>query len=169
MATVPTKKAAANADRNPDPITDAPGAHPLGVGVGAAVGGAATGAAAGAVAGPVGAVVGAAVGAIAGGYAGKAVAEAVDPTAEEAYWRDNYRSRPYYDAGAEYDDYHPAYQYGWESRQKHRDKSFDEAVAELERGWATAKSESSLSWDRARPATRDAWDHVDHTGPVTTI
>jgi phage tail tape-measure protein len=68
---------------NRDPITGAPGAHPVGVGLGAAAGGIAAGAAAGTVAvGPVGTVVGAAVGAIAGGLGGKAVAEHFDPTLE---------------------------------------------------------------------------------------
>src|SRR3954465_6822647 len=89
-------------DRNPDPITGAPGSHPIGTGIGAAGGGAA-GAAIGAAIGatatgpaaPVGAVVGAVVGAIAGGLAGKGAAEAVNPTAEDAYWRDNYKNRPY--------------------------------------------------------------------------
>ncbi len=69
---------------NLDPITGAPGAHPVGVGLGAAVGGIAAGAAAGTViAGPLGTAVGAAVGAIAGGLGGKAVAEHFDPTVEE--------------------------------------------------------------------------------------
>ena len=45
-------------DANRDPITKAPGAHPVGVGVGAAGGGAA-GAAIGSLAGPVGTAVGA--------------------------------------------------------------------------------------------------------------
>jgi len=56
-----------------DPITGAPGSHPVGTGVGAAAGGVAAGAAVGAVAGPVGAVVGAAIGAVVGGLAGKAI------------------------------------------------------------------------------------------------
>jgi len=42
-----------NNNLNPDPITDEPGAHPIGTGIGAA-GGAVTGAAAGSVAGPIG-------------------------------------------------------------------------------------------------------------------
>ena len=71
------------AGTNLDPITGAPGAHPVGVGLGAAAGGIAAGAAAGTVAaGPVGTAVGAAVGAIAGGLGGKAVAEHFDPTIE---------------------------------------------------------------------------------------
>jgi hypothetical protein len=40
--------------RNPDPITDAPGAHPIEAGIGAAVAGAAGGVALGAVAATVG-------------------------------------------------------------------------------------------------------------------
>ncbi len=86
-------------DENRDPITDAPGAHPVGTGIGAAGGGAA-GAAIGAAGGPAGAAIGAAVGAVAGGLAGKGVAESIDPTAEEAYWRENHQSRPYVDRGA---------------------------------------------------------------------
>ena len=54
-------------DANRDPLTGAPGAHPVGVGLGTAAGGMAAGAAAGAVAGPVGAVAGAVVGGIVGG------------------------------------------------------------------------------------------------------
>ena len=65
-------------NRNPDPLTDAPGAHPIETGIGAAVAGAASGMAVGAVAGPVGAAVGAAVGAVAGGYAGKGIGEIAD-------------------------------------------------------------------------------------------
>jgi hypothetical protein len=65
---------------NRDPITGAPGAHPIGVGIGAAAGGIAAGAAAGTLAaGPVGTAVGAAVGAVVGGLTGKAVAEHYDP------------------------------------------------------------------------------------------
>ena len=42
---------------NLDPITGAPGAHPVGTGIGAAAGGVAAGAAVGSVAGPVGTVI----------------------------------------------------------------------------------------------------------------
>ena len=42
-------------DRNADPITNAPGSHPIETGIGAAAAGAVTGMAVGAVTGPVGA------------------------------------------------------------------------------------------------------------------
>jgi hypothetical protein len=68
-------------ETNPDPITGAPGAHPVGVGLGAAAGGIAAGAAAGTfAAGPIGTVVGAAIGAVVGGLAGKGAAESMNPT-----------------------------------------------------------------------------------------
>lgn len=159
------KTTVSHPDRNPDPITDAPGAHPVGVGIGAATGGAAAGAAAGAVAGPIGAAVGAVVGAVAGGYAGKAVAESIDPTVEDAYWRENYSRRPYYDAGTTYDQYSPAYRYGWEARQRYSDQRFEDVEPELERGWSKAQSTSKLSWQKAKHASRDAWDRIERAIP----
>jgi hypothetical protein len=152
-------------DTNPDPITGAPGSHPLGTGIGAAITGAAAGAAGGALGGPAGAIAGAAIGAVAGGYAGKAVEEEIDPTAEDAYWRENYRDRPYAERDVEYDAYRPAYQYGWESRSQYRGRRFDEVEPDLARGWHARKGQSSLTWDRAKLATRDAWDRVERAMP----
>lgn len=155
----------ADPDRNPDPITGAPGSHPVGTGIGAAGAGAAGVAIGTAVGGPVGSVVGGAigavVGAVAGGLAGKGIAEAIDPTAEDAYWRENYSSRPYVRTGAMYDDYQPAYQYGWESRRAHVDKSFDEAEPFLARDWEVRRGSCPMNWDEARVAARDAWDRCD--------
>jgi hypothetical protein len=145
---------------NLDPISGTPGAHPVGTGVGAAAGGIAAGAAVGTVAGPIGTVVGAAVGAIAGGLAGKGVAEMVDPTAEEAYWRDNYSSRPYVTRGASFGDYGPAYRYGIESYDRYEGHTFEQAEPELMRDWDGAKGSSRLTWDNAKNATRDSWQRL---------
>ena len=148
---------------NRDPITGTPGAHPVGTGVGALLGGAAAGAAVGTVVGPVGTVIGAAVGAIAGGLVGKGVAETIDPTREAAHWRDNYSSRPYVAAGSSYDDYGPAYGYGVSAYSQHPGRSFDEAESDLARGWGSARGTSSLTWEHAKDATRDAWKRVSDT------
>jgi hypothetical protein len=148
---------------NRDPITGAPGAHPVGTGVGAAAGGMAAGAAAGTVAGPVGTVIGAAVGAVVGGLAGKGVAEHIDPTIEEAYWRENYKSRPYIGANETFDDYGPAYMYGVENYPRYEGRKFDEVEGDLARDWQRAKGKSSLTWDRAKNATRDSWERLSDT------
>jgi len=81
-------------DMNRDPISGAPGAHPIGTGLGA-TGGAMAGAAIGSVGGPIGSVVGGAIGAVVGGLGGKAAGEAVNPTAENAYWQSTYENEPY--------------------------------------------------------------------------
>jgi hypothetical protein len=152
-----------DADANRDPITGAPGAHPVGTGLGAAAGGMAAGALAGTVAGPVGTVAGAVVGAVVGGLAGKGVAEMIDPTAEEAYWRENYSSRPYVTNGASFDDYGPAYRYGIDTYELYEGRTFDEVEPELREDWEHAKGTSRLEWEDARHATRDSWQRISDT------
>lgn len=151
-------------DANRDPITGTPGSHAIGTGLGAIAGGAAAGAVAGTVVGPVGTVVGAAAGAVVGGLAGKGVAEAIDPTREDAYWRDNYSDRPYVEQGSSYDDYGPAYGFGVDAAGRHPGRTFDEAEPEMSRQWTDRSGTSSLRWDRAREAARDAWNRAN--GPA---
>ncbi|BBO35173.1 hypothetical protein [Lacipirellula parvula] len=40
-------------------------------------------------------------------------------------------------------------------------KSFDEAEPTLQQEWETGKTESDLRWERARHASRDAWDRIE--------
>jgi hypothetical protein len=151
---------------NPDPVTAEPGAHPVGVGLGAA-GGGITGAAIGAAAGPVGAAVGAVAGAIIGGMAGKDIAESYDPTTEDAYWREHFRTRPYVQPEDSYERFQPAYRYGWESRLTHVGRTFEEVEPELQHRWTTAVP--GLGWDEARFATRDAWERMEATATRTQV
>ncbi len=145
---------------NRDPLTNEPGAHPVGTGLGAA-GGAVAGAAAGSLGGPIGAAIGGVAGAVAGGLAGKAAAESVNPTAEDAYWRSTYDREPYYESGRSYDEYRPAYELGWSARDRYQGQPFDAVEPQLARDWGQARSSSPLEWEIARPATRAAWDRVD--------
>jgi hypothetical protein len=149
-----------DSDANRDPITKAPGMHPIGTGLGAAAGGAAAGAAAGTVAGPVGTAVGAAAGAIVGGLIGKAAGEAVDPTVEDAFWQAHYADEPYYVKGRSYADYAPAYRTGYEGRARFADREFDEVEGDLQTIYEQGKGNSALDWRSARPATRAAWDRI---------
>ncbi|MCC6493313.1 MAG: hypothetical protein IT424_09850 [Pirellulales bacterium] len=160
-----TSAAGTSRDRNEDAITGEPGSHPVGAGLGAAAGGAAAGAAAGAAVGPVGSVVGAIVGGVVGGYAGKAVAEKIDPTAEDAYWRSEYRNREYYDEAITYDDLQPAYRHGWESRGRYHDRTWEAAEADVRRDWEGSSHGKSMTWDRVRRPARDAWDHIERALP----
>jgi uncharacterized protein YcfJ len=147
---------------NRDPLTGAPGAHPLGTGLGAAAGGIAAGAMAGTLtAGPVGTAVGAAIGAVVGGLGGKAVAEHYDPTIEDAYWRDNFEREPYYQSEMTYEDYAPAYRLGGESRSRMHDDSFEDAEGQLAERYDEVRGESRLDWQRAKDAARAGWYRLD--------
>lgn len=147
-------------NENRDPITGEPGSHPVGTGVGTA-GGAAAGAAIGAaVGGPVGVVTGAIVGGVAGAYGGRGVAEAVNPTVEEQYWRENHASQSYASDEFGYEEFHPAYRTGYEAVAKYPGKQFEEIEDDLALDYEKNRAESALPWDRARSATRAAWDRV---------
>jgi uncharacterized protein (TIGR02284 family) len=153
-------------DLDRDPLSGTPGAHPVGTGVGAA-GGAVAGAAVGSAAGPVGAAAGLVAGAVVGGLGGKAVAESVNPTVEDAYWRSSYSREAYYEPGRAYDDYRPAYELGWSGRAGH-DDSFDTLEPAFAAEWVDVRGDSTLDWQDARPATRAAWDRADRTYFGTT-
>jgi len=137
--------------------------HPVGTAAGAA-GGAAAGAVAGMAAGPVGSLVGAVAGAVGGAALGGGGGQATNPTPTEGdddYWRQHYASRPYARPDAPYEDYAPAYRYGAQAHGQHRGRRWEEVEPELRSGWGGARGDSSLEWDDARDASRDAWDRLN--------
>lgn len=149
-----------------DPLTGENGAHPVGVGVGALAGGA-SGAVIGMAGGPVATAVGAAVGAILGGLTGKGLAEAMNPSVEETYWKERYESEPYVTRDLNYEDYLPAYRAGYMGYSTYgvHGRSFEEAEADLKQDYERDRGASRLSWAEARPAARAAWDRIAKTLP----
>jgi len=80
---------------------------------------------------------------------------------EDAYWRENFHVRPYATSDRGYDFYQPAYRYGCESSFTYGHRSWDQEVeADLARGWEQARGDSTASWDQAKEAVRDAYDHA---------
>lgn len=154
-------------DANRDPISGAPGAHPVGTGIGA-TGGAAAGAAIGAVAGPIGAAVGLVAGAVAGGLAGKGVAEKLDPTVEDAFWKSNYSKQKYVESNTPYSMYQPAYRTGYVGRDQYPGMKFEEVETKLQRDYEMSRGTSTLSWAKAKPATRDAWNRGENSQGIIT-
>jgi len=146
--------------KNPDPLTGESGSHPIGTGVGAA-GGGLTGAAVGAaMGGPVGAAVGAIVGGVAGAYSGKGVAEVVNPTVEDKYWRENHASQEWADADSSYEHYAPAYRTGYQGVMKYAGRPYEQIETDLARDYEKNDANPAIPWDRARPAVKAAWSRV---------
>ncbi len=153
--------------RNADPITGEPGSHPVSTGIGATGAGLAGTVIGTAVGGPVGGVIGAIVGGVGGGYAGKAVGEGVNPTEEEAYWRENHSTQP---MGSEpFENYAPAYRSGYEGYNRHRDseRAFDAAEEEIRADYE--KHGNTVPWEKARGASLSAWERAAarHASPGT--
>ena len=148
------------ANTNPDPVTHEPGSHPIGAGVGAAGGGLAGAAIGAAVGGPVGAAVGAVVGGVAGAYSGKSVAEAINPTQEDEYWREHHHKQEWAGDESSFEHYKPAYKTGYEGVMKYVGKRYHEVEANLARDYEKNDANPAIPWDRARPAVRAAWDRL---------
>jgi hypothetical protein len=146
------------AEANRDPVTGALPSHPLGSAQGAGKAGAGT--APDTPAAPVDTATGASVGALVGGFAGRSAAASANPTREDAYWLENYTDRPYVSRGSTFDDYGPAYGFGVAARGRYPGRRFDEVEPDLARDWGSSRGESSLSWDAAKHAVRDAWERV---------
>jgi hypothetical protein len=83
---------------------------------------------------------------------------AINATRELAYWRENYRTRPYAEESIGFEEYEPAYRYGLASCAKYPGCRFGDIEPELSRDWNVSRGSSTLPWDRARCAVYDAWD-----------
>jgi hypothetical protein len=89
-------------------------------------------------------------------------ARAINLSEEEAYWKEKYKTRPYYNEGREYDDYALAFHYGWESAAKPENagRKFEEIEPELERNWSSYTGSNKSTWQDFKDAIRDAYDRI---------
>ncbi|HUR54266.1 MAG TPA: hypothetical protein VMZ71_09050 [Gemmataceae bacterium] len=135
--------------RNPDPLTDEAGSHPIEVGVGAAVTGAAGGVAAGAAVGPVGVVLGAIGGALLGGAFGKDFGEVIDVTIDVP-------NSPPRGNHIDHETERRAFRFGADARLTCPDRPFTEVELELQPKWKAAGE--AASWGEVREIVRLAFD-----------
>jgi hypothetical protein len=80
----------------------------------------------------------------------------INPTAEEAYWREAYRSEPYYRSEFTYEDYGPAYRVGYTGPMR-RHGAFEQLEGALKDDFDRVRGKSRLRWEDAREAMRAAW------------
>jgi hypothetical protein len=167
MAKLMTKESALKDVNDEGQITSNSSSHPLGTTLGT-LGGAAVGVAgavvsgamAGTMVGAAGGALGAAVGGVIGAMTGHEIAAQVNPQAEDLYWRTNYTARPYVRPGVEYDVYEPAYRYGLDAFGRYKGRDFTAIESELGQDWNNVRGTSTLEWEEARHAARDAFDRA---------
>lgn len=80
---------------------------------------------------------------------------------EDEYWRSSYSSRPYA-GGSSYDQWRPAYRFGYESAGRYAGRQWSDVERDLERDWDTYehRGDSRSTWQQMKDAVRDAWDRM---------
>jgi hypothetical protein len=141
-------------------VSGEPDSNLAAVGAGS-IAGAAAGATIGAMGGPLGAGLGAAAGSIIGGAIADQVQDELDPKLEEVYWKENYQKQPYYRSGDPYENYLPAYRFGWEAavRKEYAGRTFGEIEPELMEHWVD-EHPASEPWSGVRLIVRDSFQRI---------
>jgi hypothetical protein len=80
---------------------------------------------------------------------------------EDAYWRNQYSSRPY-GTGSQYETWRPAYRFGYESAERYSGRQWSDVEGDLERDWESYQygGDDRSTWQQIKDAVRDAWDRV---------
>lgn len=95
-----------------------------------------------------------------GAWSGTMPSDAWDKD-EDAFWRNKYEHESYFQKGMTYDDYQPAYRFGWDFHHRHHGKKWDEVQSDMGREWDKFKMKSRLSWEHAKHAVKAAWDRME--------
>ena len=88
---------------------------------------------------------------------------------EDSWWRDNFSSRPYA-TGRNYEEFRPAYQYGFESGQHHLGRKWDDVESDLKSGWEKFEGRKGAggAWESVKHAVKDAWSRITGQKDVDT-
>ena len=80
---------------------------------------------------------------------------------EDNYWRENFATRPYA-TGRKYEEFQPAYQYGYESGLHHLGRTWRDVERDLRTGWDKFEGKGPLgaAWENVKDAVKDAWHRV---------
>ena len=94
-------------------------------------------------------------------FAGSAPTGRGFDAAEDAFWRKQYEREGYFQKGMTWDDYEPAYRFGYDWHERHMGRKFDDVEPDMGRQWDKVKAKSRLAWDNAKHAVRAAWDRLE--------
>ena len=84
----------------------------------------------------------------------------------DQYFEPRYSSTEYYSDEHAFDDYRPAYRFGTYARTRYPERDWDDQLeAKLKAEWEEFKGDTSLAWNRAKYAVKDAWHSVERTLP----
>jgi hypothetical protein len=91
----------------------------------------------------------------------------IDWDADDAYWKTNFRTRPYaVDPARDYDYYQPGYRYGFEAANRYQGREWNDIETDLARDWDRYEHRNESTWEHIKHTVRDAWDRVTGRSPV---
>jgi hypothetical protein len=79
---------------------------------------------------------------------------------EDAYWRENYTRRPYFETGRDYEFYSPAYRFGYDATDRYSGKQWNDVEPDLRRDWDRYEHRGQSTWEQIKTAVKDAWDRM---------
>jgi hypothetical protein len=83
---------------------------------------------------------------------------------DDTYYRNDWQTN-YASQGGTYDDYAPAYRYGYEMRRdpRYQGRDWDAVESDLRSDWDTRYGSSGAStWERMKMAVRSGWNRMTH-------
>jgi uncharacterized protein (TIGR02271 family) len=81
---------------------------------------------------------------------------------DDTYYRKDWQTK-YASLGGTYDDYAPAYRYGYDMRRdaRYQGRNWDDVESDLRSDWTTRYGSSGAStWERMKAAVRSGWDRM---------
>jgi hypothetical protein len=138
------------------PMHTHPQTAPL-VYTGGALTGGLLGAVIGSVFGPLGTALGAAAGGFTGAAAGEQIGEAMDHREDLIHLGGTFSEQDYYVSEMEWEDYEPAYRYGFDTYRTHAHLGTTQAKQAMRGDWELYNRHSHLSWNQAWEAVLHAW------------
>ena len=81
---------------------------------------------------------------------------------ETTYWRGQFEREPYFQKDMAWDDYEPAYRFGYDWHERHRGRKFADMESDMSSKWDSMKMKSRLKWEHAKHAVHAAWERMEH-------
>ena len=81
-------------------------------------------------------------------------------TDDRTWWQNNFNTRPYASADRTFQDYEPAYRFGYQSLSRYHGRRWDQVEPNLRSDWEHFDGRGESTWESVKDAVRDAWDNI---------
>ena len=76
------------------------------------------------------------------------------------WWQENFSTRPYVTADRRFEDYEPAYRFGYQSLSRYHGRRWKQVEPSLRNDWDHFEGRGDSTWESVKDAVRDAWENI---------